>query len=51
MNKNDFITVDELEDWIVLKTNEHFEEARKENQDIFESLDDDNNGKNRKREK
>ena len=41
---NNFITVDELEDWIIEKTNEHFEEAANENKAIFMSLDSDSNG-------
>ena len=38
-NGNGFLSVDELEEWIVAKTKEHFEEARLQNSDVFRALD------------
>ena len=44
-NGNNFITVDELEDWIIQKVQEHFQEASEENKHVFNSVDTNNDGK------
>lgn len=44
-NKNKYITVDELEEWIIDKVREHFQEAADDNKRVFEALDTDNDGK------
>ncbi|XP_050414376.1 45 kDa calcium-binding protein [Patella vulgata] len=44
-DKDEFLTEAELESWIKLKMEEHFDEALQENDEIFEHLDPDKNGK------
>ncbi|XP_070207360.1 45 kDa calcium-binding protein-like [Littorina saxatilis] len=39
------LSVAELEGWVMSKMEEHFDEALKENEEIFKHLDPDNNGK------
>ncbi len=43
-NGDSFISQNELEEWIIRKVQEHFEEAAEENEDIFKRMDPDNNG-------
>jgi len=38
------VDVGELTDWVLLKTKEHFEEARHDNEGRFKKLDIDHNG-------
>ena len=44
MDKDSFISLPELEEWIMQKVQEHFDEAREENEKIFHALDMDKNG-------
>ena len=44
MNRNNEIEQAELENWIVLKINEHFDEAAAENDKIFQMIDTDGDG-------
>ena len=44
-DKDKFISQTELEDWIVQKVQEHFDEAGEENERIFTHLDSDQDGK------
>ena len=44
VNRDHFIEQLELENWIVLKVNEHFDEAAAENDKVFQMIDIDNDG-------
>ena len=44
-DKDSFVTLPELEEWIIQKVQEHFQEAHQENEKIFHTLDMDKNGK------
>ncbi len=44
VNKDSFISLPELEEWIIQKVQEHFDEAHEENEKIFRALDMDSNG-------
>ena len=44
INADGYISISELEDWIILKVKEHFEEAASENENTFKALDTDNDG-------
>ena len=44
VNRDNFIEQLELENWIVLKVNEHFDEAAAENDKVFQMIDTDNDG-------
>ena len=43
-NGDHFITLAELEEWIIDKVQEHFDEANEETERIFKHLDTDNRG-------
>ena len=44
VNRDHYIEQLELENWIVLKVNEHFDEAAAENDKVFQMIDTDNDG-------
>ena len=44
VNADNFISTGELEDWIIAKVQEHFDEAIEENENVFKALDTDNDG-------
>ena len=44
VNRDLFIEQTELENWIVLKVNEHFDEAAAENDKVFQMIDTDGDG-------
>ncbi len=43
-DKDEFISLKELEDWIMLKVEEHFNEANRETKEVFKHLDTDKDG-------
>ena len=47
VNRDKRIVESELEAWILQKVEEHFDEAEEENESVFKSLDEDNDGENR----
>ena len=43
-NLDDFLSVEELADWIQLKVEEHFTDTDEENENVFKTLDRDKDG-------
>lgn len=44
-NKDDFLDTEELNEWMIKKVKEHVEEAKRDNDNVFEHLDIDKDGK------
>jgi Ca2+-binding EF-hand superfamily protein len=44
VDKDGLISLSELEDWIIQKVEEHFDETLEENEQVFKALDPDKDG-------